>query len=82
MGQQSEPLRPYLKLIKASSAVVADTGYAFELPNDVLSGKLIVVCSAASGTTPTLDLTLQTSYDGGTTYVMHSRFAQIRKSVV
>ena len=73
----SSPLRPHLQVIKSSGAVTSDTGYAFELPNDVLSGKLIVVASAASGTSPTADITLQTSYDGGTSYVMHSRFAQL-----
>lgn len=76
-GQSPSGLRPWLKNIKASAAVTSDTGYAFELPNDVADLKIIVTCSAASGTSPTLDCTLQTSYDGGTTYVMHSRFAQI-----
>ncbi len=70
--------RPIFKTLVASAAVTA-TGVsaAFVLPlADAYT--FLVNCSAASGTSPTLDIVYQTSIDGGTTYVnMPWRHTQI-----
>lgn len=71
-------LRPWNRTLVASATYTADTNSsAFELPNDIRDLKLVLNVTAASGTTPTLDVWLQTSYDDGTTYVNHSKFAQV-----
>jgi hypothetical protein len=41
----------------------------FQLPNDLTEMRLIVQVTAAAGTTPTLDTSLQDSPDNGTTFV-------------
>jgi hypothetical protein len=38
---------------------------------------LYVNCTAASGTTPTLDISYQTTMDGGTTWFTHTSFTQL-----
>jgi hypothetical protein len=73
-------LRPWFKTLVASATYTSDqtgTTIGFELPNDIQDIKFIMNITAASGTSPTLDVMLQTSYDGGTTYVNHSKFAQV-----
>jgi hypothetical protein len=70
-------LQPGSKILVASNTVTA-TGQsaAFTMPF-ADSYRLILITSAASGTTPTLDAVLQDSPDGGTTWVnLPLRFTQ------
>lgn len=62
--------------LAASAARTADgAGAAFEV-GPYTTARLALVCSARSGTTPTLDVTVETSFDG-ITWRAHGTFAQI-----
>lgn len=75
--EQVSQLRSYAKEIVASAARTADgNSGALKLPRGKTYG-LTVVVSAASGTSPTMDLYVQASNDGGTTFRSVSKFAQI-----
>jgi hypothetical protein len=66
----------------ASAARIADgTSGALELVNGLHSGVFILVASAVTGTSPTLDLGIQVSPDNGTTFFTMFRFAQITSAV-
>jgi hypothetical protein len=75
-------LRPQVKELVASQTATA-TGNSGNL-NDTTGSlpmfpamiTLMFVTTANSGSSETLDLTLEMSYDGGTTYVVHSAFTQ------
>ena len=71
------PLQQYAAL--ASTALTATAaGAAFTLPyTDFDSLVLSLNVTAASGTTPTMDMYLQTTTDGGTTWFDVVHFAQV-----
>lgn len=72
------PQPPWHSTLHASAARTADgQTTAVEAPLDLRSLTVYVNTSAASGTSPTMDLNVETSYDGGTTYWTIGRFAQI-----
>jgi hypothetical protein len=61
--------------VASAARTTTGTSAAFSTGSaDSLEGTLTV--TAASGTTPTLDVTLETSIDGGTTYDTVGAFAQ------
>lgn len=72
-------LMPYGAIVLASSTQTATANSAnidarwSQLP-DI---RLILDCTAASGTSPTLDVALQITPDGGTTFFSIQRFAQV-----
>jgi hypothetical protein len=76
------PLRQALKThnLLASAARTTSSNAAALLPELVYDSNALtfkVACTAASGTTPTLDLYLQTTIDGGTNWLDCGHFAQI-----
>jgi hypothetical protein len=63
-------LAPRFKTLIASTAYTTTvTSSAFALPGLADTYHLILNCTAATGTSPTVDAVLQSSVDGGTTYV-------------
>lgn len=63
-------LVPLIKSSIVSTAYTTTvTSAAFALPGQGDSYALILNCTAATGTTPTVDAVVQSSVDGGTTYV-------------
>jgi hypothetical protein len=68
---------PYKRLLVASAARTA-TGNsgALTIPVDIDAAAIVLDVTAASGTSPTMDVALQTSPDNGTTWYTFSRFAQ------
>jgi hypothetical protein len=70
--------KPMVKTLIASAAVTAtgaSTAFSIGLAD---SYTFILNCSAVSGTSPTMDAVMQTSLDGGTTYVnIPWRFTQL-----
>ena len=71
----SDKARPDAAVASAARTATG-VGTAFDPANaDSLEGFLTV--TAASGTTPTLDVRLETSLDGGTTWSTVGAFAQI-----
>lgn len=62
-------LKPVTRQL-ATGIVITATGVlaAFDLPNDLAEFRLVVQVTAASGTTPTLDVILQDSPDEGQTW--------------
>lgn len=69
-------LPAWSKVIQASTAITSDTNVDFDVPEDIVDLKIIIDYVTVTGTSPTCDATFQTSWDRGTTYIMHSRFAQ------
>lgn len=68
---------PYVASIKTTSAVAADAqSAAIEFPVDLHSGVFLLNITAASGTSPTLDLNIEITPDDGTTWFTAFRFAQ------
>jgi hypothetical protein len=68
MAQAIQP--PWNKVILASTALISTSSTsAFAMPVTSGSFSIGITVSAASGTSPTADFVLQTSYDAGTTYV-------------
>lgn len=61
--------------VASAARTTTGTGTAFNT-DDIVTLVATLVISAASGTTPTLDLTLQTSADGGTSWQTVAAFAQ------
>lgn len=74
---QSTLLRPGAnRLVASTTAASTSNSGALDLPiADTYD--FIIECTAASGTTPTLDVAIQSSVDGGTTFYTMYRFAQI-----
>lgn len=70
-------LHPYVKLVQAATTAAATAaGTTRDFPDDLAGGAFYVICSAASGTTPTFDMAFQTSPDGGTTWMVFGKMAQ------
>ena len=67
---------PFIQATLASTTATATSTADFVLPRDIHSGQFILDVTAASGTSPTLDIKIQTSPDGGTTYYDCFRFPQ------
>lgn len=65
----SNLIKPIIKSLLASSALTSSTSQAFVMPIGCDTYHLIVYVSAVTGTSPTADFVLQTSVDGGTTYI-------------
>ena len=75
-GNYVAPDRPRTDADVASAARTATgTGTAFDV-GSAESLEAVLTVSAASGTTPTLDVSLETSIDGGTTWSTVGSFAQ------
>ncbi len=78
------PLRRPVKTkqLVASQAYTSSANSGVIVINDLdLSNlNLELVCTAASGTSPTLDVVFQQSLDGGTTFLDVARFAQLTAS--
>jgi hypothetical protein len=69
---------PLCKTLIASGALTTSTATAFVMPEGCDTYCLIVYVSTVSGTSPTADFVLQTSPDGGTTYInMPMRSTQV-----
>lgn len=66
------------KTLVASAArtVTGNSGF-FDFPMEYVGGKFYIDVSAASGTSPTLDIAIETTYDDGTTAIVCWRSAQI-----
>lgn len=62
-------LHPLCKTLIASGALTSSTATAFVMPEGCDTYCLLIYVSAVSGTSPTADFVIQTSPDGGTTYV-------------
>lgn len=79
-AQGAIPPRPLGQLITAVSAAAATASATFSLPI-ADSYYLFIAVSAATGTSPTMDVCYETSVDGGTTYIdLPLRHAQITAS--
>lgn len=75
--EQVSQLRTYVKTIVASAARTVDGSSGnLSLPKGKTYGFTVNV-TAVTGTTPTMDLYVQASIDGGTTYRSCNKFAQI-----
>ena len=68
---------PYSALLYSGSTVTATATSDFDMPNDIIGGEFIVDQGTGTGTSPTLDVSIQTSPDNGTTYYVAARFAQL-----
>lgn len=71
---------PYVRMnLVASAARTADgnSGSITDFPDNLHSAEFIVDVTAASGTSPTLDLAIENSPDEGTTFYTAFRWAQI-----
>lgn len=64
-------------LLASAARTTTGTGTAVELPSLARRFAFQIVCSARSGTTPTLDATVQHSIDGGTTWFTLVTFTQL-----
>lgn len=70
-------LHPYVLNMSPSAALTATAnGTTYDFPTDIEGGAFWVKCSAASGTSPTLDVSFETSPDGGTTWFIIGKMAQ------
>lgn len=66
----SNLLKPLAKTLVASAALTSSSATsAFELPVGADTYCILIYVSAVTGTSPTADFVLQTSPDGGTTYI-------------
>lgn len=65
------------KLVSATTAAATASTSAIAMPAEWIGGKFYFDVSAASGTTPTLDFAIETTYDDGTTWIVCWRSAQI-----
>lgn len=71
-------LQPYKKKLEDQSAVAATvTGTAFKFPLDLDGAIFILKVPTVAGTTPTLDVAIQFSPDGGTTWFDIFRFTRV-----
>lgn len=81
----SNQLKPFVNgaLVVAQTALAATaSSAAFVMPN-AESYSLVLDVTAATGTTPTLDVVLQTSWDAGTTFIdLPLRYTQVTAAVV
>lgn len=72
---------PYVKKLLSAVAVTASASSAtLTMPNDLEDFLIILDVTYTSGTTATLDTVLEVSPDNGTTFYMHSRYAQVTTS--
>jgi len=77
MPYPSSNLRSYAKRVVSSAARTSSSNSgALKLPKGK-SYALSLNCSAASGTSPTLDVFVNASFDGGTTFIRQEHFAQL-----
>lgn len=78
-------LKPFVNsnLVVAQTALAATaSSAAFVLPN-AESYSLVLDVTTATGTSPTLDVVLQTSWDAGTTFIdLPLRYTQVTAAVV
>lgn len=70
------PCKARLLLTSTTAAATSQTS-AIVVPAEWVGGKFYFDVSAASGTTPTLDFAIETTYDDGTTWIVCWRSAQI-----
>lgn len=81
----SNDLKPYVKsalIADVTAAAATASSAAFVMPPGE-SFSIVLNVSAATGTSPTMDVVLQTSYDGGTTFVdLPLRYTQVTAAVV
>lgn len=64
-------------LVSSAARTATDNSGAINFPiTDFPGGKFRLECTAASGTSPTLDVAIQTTPDDGTTWITCWRFAQ------
>jgi hypothetical protein len=75
-------LKPWRKKLEDQTTVAATvTGTAFDFPLDLDGCLFILKVSAASGTSPTLDVAIQFSPDSGTNYYDFFRFTRCTAAV-
>lgn len=70
------PAKARLLLTSTTATATASTA-AITFPSDWVGGKFLFFTSAASGTSPTLDWAISTTYDDGTNWAVCWRTAQI-----
>lgn len=70
----------YVATPVASGTIVTTTSTTFTMPVDLHSACFFLSVSAASGTSETLDVNIETSFDAGGTYFGVFRFAQVTTS--
>lgn len=68
---------PVSLVASAAKVATGNSGALTNFPGIANSYSFILDCTAASGTTPTLDLAIQHSVDGGTTWYVWQRFTQM-----
>lgn len=70
---------PYVALLwnKTTATTVDSNSGAIDFPADVDGGVFILEHGTGTGTTPTLDVSIQVSPDEGTTWFSMFRFAQV-----
>lgn len=71
------PNKYELGLVASAARTATGNSGALVFPDDAADAVFLVNCTAASGTTPTLDIVIQTTNDDGTTWFGDQRFAQI-----
>lgn len=70
-------LRPYAALLySASTLTTTPTVTAIDFPDDLLAATFILDTGTGTGTSPTLDVSIEVSPDDGTTYYPVLRFSQ------
>ena len=65
------------KLLSSTTAAATASTSAIVFPSDWIGGKFYFDVTAASGTSPTLDFSIETTIDDGTTWIVCWRSAQI-----
>lgn len=71
------PNKYELGLVSSSARVATGNSGALSWPDDAADAVFLLSCSAASGTSPTLDVVIQVTNDDGTTWFGDQRFAQL-----
>lgn len=66
-----------IAVLASAARTTSSTGSAVELPGQARKFSFQIVCSARSGTNPTLDAKIQHSIDGGTTWFDLVTFTQL-----
>lgn len=70
-------LTPYCRKLYTATALAATANSGtLDFPVDMVGGSFILDRGLGTGTSPTIDVALQISPDGGTTWYTFSRFAQ------
>lgn len=65
-----------IELVSSAARTATFAGSAYVV-KDMLEGRIFVDVTAVSGSSPTLDITIQDSPDDGTTWFTHSTVSQI-----